>query len=103
MSNFLRCFQIKAGETHPIYITDNINGGGEDADIIYGGSDSDAGTIANPLTFYWTPNMCAPLDYYYYYTPIQATVGLGASPLDWMVEFQGSHVRVSEVPVPGQL
>lgn len=53
--------QIKAGETHPIYITDNINGGGEDSDIIYGGSDSSMGTVAMPFTFTWTPNMCDQL------------------------------------------
>ncbi len=53
--------QIKAGETHPIYITDNVNGGGEDSDIIFGGSDSSMGTVAMPFTFTWTPNMCAPV------------------------------------------
>ena len=61
-SNKDKCsVQIKAGETHPIYITDNVNGGGEDSDIIYGGSDSAAGTVASPFSFTWTPNMCAPL------------------------------------------
>jgi len=53
--------QIKAGETHPIYITDNVNGGGEDTDLIYGGSDTETGTVANPYTFYWTPNACVIL------------------------------------------
>ncbi|BDA51080.1 probable cytochrome b561, DM13 and DOMON domain-containing protein [Coccomyxa sp. Obi] len=87
-------FVIKAGETHPIYITDNVNGGGEDSDIIYGGSDSATGTAAMPFTFTWTPNMTTP-DTVFYQCYAHRKLG-------WILQVRNPDGSLANIPNPNK-
>jgi len=71
-------FNIEAGPTHPVYITDSIIGGGllEDyeGETIFAGNDTTFGEPGDPVTFTWTPDESTP-DLVYYQCVVHQKLG----------------------------
>jgi hypothetical protein len=58
-------FDIRAGTTHPLYITDSITGGARPGHKVYAGGEQATGTAASPFILKWTPNGTTPDTVYY--------------------------------------
>ncbi|KAG2439762.1 hypothetical protein HYH02_010639 [Chlamydomonas schloesseri] len=59
-------FSVRAGPTHPLYFTSDINGGRSNAsEVVYGGSAASFGTATAPYTLDFTPSASTPSDLFY--------------------------------------
>lgn len=58
-------FDVRAGTTHPLYITDSVTGGGRAGQAVYAGGEQASGTAASPFIFKWTPSATTPSTVYY--------------------------------------
>ena len=88
-------FQIEAGPSHPIYVTDSIVGGGllvdYESETIFAGGDDISGTAAKPGFFKWTPDAKTP-DLVYYQCTVHQKLG-------WEIRVQDAGTAAA-APVP---
>ncbi|KAG2491154.1 hypothetical protein HYH03_010595 [Edaphochlamys debaryana] len=59
-------FNIQAGNTHPLYLTSDINGGRSNSgETVYAGGAASFGTAQNPYALSFTPNASTPSEFFY--------------------------------------
>ncbi|KAK9837455.1 hypothetical protein WJX81_003838 [Elliptochloris bilobata] len=83
-------FTVMAGETHPLYITDTIIGGGDDTDVIFAGGENNFGTQLMPSNFTWTPNATTP-DMVFYQCLMHKKLG-------WLIQVVNPDGKPANLP-----
>ena len=95
-------FTIRAGETHPFYITDDIIGGNSDpGEIIFAGGLDSFGSLDEPFVLRWTPDDDTPdLVYYQCFEhqklgwEIRVSGGITASSRKERITFLGTNLNI---------
>mmetsp|Transcript_34381 Transcript_34381/g.87919 ORF Transcript_34381/g.87919 Transcript_34381/m.87919 type:complete len:1120 (-) Transcript_34381:76-3435(-) len=87
-------FNVAAGPAHPLYITDDINGGASNPqETVFAGGASSHGTAGDPFELRWTPDASTPdVVYYQCYTHQK---------LGWRLVKEGSDEAMAAVAASG--